>query len=95
MGEKGAANSPFGADYRGRKLPANVQNGGVTRRGKESVWLPNGEERRFLEDGDEIVLRGYCERAGAVRIGFGECRGVIGAAVENPRSHNRERDPGD
>jgi fumarylacetoacetase len=49
----------------------------ITQRGKEPIRLPNGEERRFLEDGDEIILRGYCERAGAVRIGFGECRGVV------------------
>jgi fumarylacetoacetase len=39
--------------------------------------LPTGEERRFLEDGDQIILRGYCEREGAVRIGFGECAGTI------------------
>jgi fumarylacetoacetase len=36
-----------------------------------------GEARKFLEDGDEVVLRGFCEREGARRIGFGECRGVI------------------
>jgi fumarylacetoacetase len=39
--------------------------------GKQSVRLPNGEERRFLEDGDEIALRACCERPGARRIGFG------------------------
>lgn len=50
----------------------------ITRRGAEPVQLPNGETRRFLEDGDEIILRGYAEREGAVRIGFGECRGVVG-----------------
>ena len=32
---------------------------------------------RFLEDGDEVILRGYCERAGLPRIGFGECRGAV------------------
>jgi len=48
-----------------------------TWRGKEPLILPTGEARRFLEDGDEVIMRGYCERAGAVRIGFGECRGVI------------------
>ena len=52
----------------------------ITRRGQEPIRLPNGEERRFLEDDDEIVLRGYCERAGAVRIGFGECRGRVALA---------------
>ena len=49
----------------------------MTRRGAEPVELPDGERRGFLEDGDEVILRGYCERAGAVRIGFGECRGVV------------------
>ena len=32
---------------------------------------------RFLEDGDEVILRGYCEREGIPRIGFGECRGTV------------------
>jgi fumarylacetoacetase len=49
--------------------------------GRESVVLPGGEERRFLEDGDEVIFRGYCERDGFARIGFGECRGVIEKAV--------------
>jgi fumarylacetoacetase len=52
----------------------------ITERGKHPVTLPNGETRTFLEDGDELVLRGYCEREGAVRIGFGECRGRIESA---------------
>lgn len=41
------------------------------------ITLPTGETRKFLEDGDEIILKGYCERAGYRRIGFGECRGII------------------
>jgi fumarylacetoacetase len=49
----------------------------LTWRGKEPVELPNGEQRRFLEDGDEIIMRGFCEREGFRRIGFGECRGRI------------------
>lgn len=49
----------------------------LTWRGKEPITLPTGEERRFLEDGDEIIMRGYCEREGFRRIGFGECRGII------------------
>jgi fumarylacetoacetase len=40
--------------------------------GKQAVTLPDGEQRKFLEDGDEITLRAWCERAGARRIGFGE-----------------------
>ncbi|HEX4068206.1 MAG TPA: fumarylacetoacetase [Acidobacteriaceae bacterium] len=52
-----------------------------TKRGAEPLVLPNGEARRFLEDGDEVILRGWCEREGFPRIGFGECRGVVGAAL--------------
>ncbi len=46
-------------------------------RGTEPIELPYGETRRFLEDGDEIIMKGYCEREGFRRIGFGECRGRI------------------
>ncbi|MEP6780942.1 MAG: fumarylacetoacetase [Gemmatimonadaceae bacterium] len=53
----------------------------LTRRGAEPVALSNGETRSFLEDGDEVILRAYAAREGAVRIGFGECRGMIVAAV--------------
>ncbi len=49
----------------------------LTRGGKEPVSLPNGETRTFLEDGDAIVMRGYCEKAGAARIGFGEVVSTI------------------
>jgi fumarylacetoacetase len=49
---------------------------------RETVMLPGGEERRFLEDGDEVIFRGHCERAGFARIGFGECRSVIEKAIE-------------
>lgn len=48
-----------------------------TKRGAEPLQLPNGEQRKFLEDWDEIIFRGWCEREGYPRIGFGECRGVI------------------
>jgi fumarylacetoacetase len=46
-------------------------------RGTEPIELPSGETRRFLEDYDEIIMKGYCEREGFRRIGFGECRGRI------------------
>jgi fumarylacetoacetase len=49
----------------------------MTRRGAEPIQLPTGEIRRFLEDGDEVIFHGYCERGGHPRIGFGECRGII------------------
>ncbi len=50
-------------------------------RGTEPIALPNGETRTFLQDGDEVILRGHCERPGARRIGFGECRGRVLPAV--------------
>ena len=49
----------------------------LTWRGKEPVELPSGEQRRFLEDGDEVIMKAYCEKEGFRRIGFGECRGRI------------------
>ena len=49
----------------------------LTWRGRDPIPLPNGEVRRFLEDGDEVIMRASCERPGATRIGFGECRGVV------------------
>ncbi|MBB6557574.1 fumarylacetoacetase [Acidovorax soli] len=45
--------------------------------GKQPVTLPNGEQRTFLEDGDTLILKGWCEREGAVRIGLGEVSGTI------------------
>jgi fumarylacetoacetase len=53
----------------------------LTWRGTRPITLPTGEARRFLEDGDEVTIRGWCERPGARRIGFGECRGVVVAAA--------------
>ena len=54
----------------------------LTWRGKEPIELPNGEQRRFFEDGDEIIMKGFCEREGFRRIGFGECRGRILPAID-------------
>ncbi|HEX8786288.1 MAG TPA: fumarylacetoacetase [Telluria sp.] len=51
--------------------------------GKQPIELPDGEQRTWLEDGDTIVLRGWCERPGAVRIGFGACS----TTVLPPRGH--------
>jgi fumarylacetoacetase len=49
----------------------------LTRNGRETVSLVAGEQRVFLEDGDEVVFRGYCERDGFVGIGLGDCRGAV------------------
>jgi fumarylacetoacetase len=48
--------------------------------GRDAITLSNGETRRYLEDGDEVVFRAHCRRPGAVTIGFGECRGRVIAA---------------
>jgi fumarylacetoacetase len=53
----------------------------LTWRGERPLTLPTGETRTFLEDGDEVVMRGWCAREGFRRIGFGECRGVVTAAL--------------
>ena len=49
----------------------------LTAGGKRALSLPSGESRTFLEDGDRVILRGWCERAGCVRIGFGEAVGTV------------------
>jgi hypothetical protein len=49
----------------------------LTTGGKHPLRLGNGEVRAFLEDGDCIVMRAYCERPGFRRIGFGECAGTM------------------
>jgi len=52
----------------------------LTTGGKQPLTLPNGEQRAWLEDGDQVVFHGRCSRDGAVPIGFGECRGEIAPA---------------
>ena len=49
----------------------------ITYGGRKPITLPNGEIRRFLEDGDEVIFRAHAKRDGVVGIGFGECRGTI------------------
>ncbi|MDZ5458463.1 fumarylacetoacetase [Azohydromonas lata] len=49
----------------------------LTAGGKQPLALANGETRTFLEDGDSVVIRGWCEKSGAARIGFGECVGTV------------------
>lgn len=60
--------------------PENGQFGSlleITEGGKKPIELASGEVRKFLEDGDEIILRGRCTREGFASIGFGECRGKV------------------
>ena len=49
--------------------------------GRRPVELGSGDTRRFLEDGDTIILRAHCRRDGFATIGFGECRGTIAPAA--------------
>ena len=49
----------------------------ITQGGKIPLTLPNGEQRVFLEDGDQVTLRGWCATKDAARIGFGECIGTV------------------
>ena len=49
----------------------------ITQGGSNTMELPTGEVRSFLADGDEVILRGYCDQEGYARVGFGECRGMI------------------
>ena len=53
----------------------------LTANGSRPVVLPGGESRSSLQDGDEVILRGYCERPGFARIGLGECRGTVLAGL--------------
>jgi fumarylacetoacetase len=45
--------------------------------GSRPIQIDRDESRTFLQDGDEVIFRGWCERPGAVRIGFGEVRGRV------------------
>ncbi len=49
----------------------------LTERATRKLTLPDGEQRGFLEDGDEVIFRGFCARPGFARIGFGECRATV------------------
>ncbi len=49
----------------------------LSRGGKEAIDLGNGESRTFLNDGDTVVLKGWCQKEGAARIGFGEVSSTI------------------
>ncbi len=56
----------------------------LTAGGSKPLSLPSGEQRTFIEDGDEISFHGFCAKPGYARIGFGECRAVVlpAAAVQ-------------
>lgn len=65
--------------------PAPDQGGSLlelTAGGKQPLQLAHGETRAFLEDGDTVILRAFCERPGFRRIGFGACAGTVLPARE-------------
>jgi len=49
----------------------------LARNASDPVTLSTGEKRSYVEDGDAIILRGYCQKPGFARIGFGESRGEV------------------
>ena len=50
---------------------------------RKPIELPTGEKRTFLEDGDRVIMKGWCEREGFRRIGFGTCEGTVVSAAES------------
>ena len=58
----------------------------LTAGGARALQLRSGETRRFLEDGDRVIFRGWCERAGRARIGFGEASGLVVPALPLARA---------
>jgi fumarylacetoacetase len=61
----------------------------ITDRGTKPITLPNGEQRSWLNDGDEITFRARASRAGFASIGFGECKGRIEPAAAWPAKATR------
>lgn len=53
-----------------------------TDNGKTPMKLEGGEERTFLQDGDEVTLRGWCGGEDGALVGFGECVGRIEPAKQ-------------
>ena len=49
----------------------------ITQGGRKPIELASGETRRFLENGDEVILRARARRDGVAPIGFGECRATV------------------
>src|SRR5262249_24274426 len=52
--------------------------------GRRPVERASGETRRFLEDGDSVIMRARCAREGFATMGLGECRGTIAAGIRRP-----------
>jgi fumarylacetoacetase len=54
----------------------------LTRNGAEAISLPNGKQRAWLQDGDEVTLRARCEREGLSTVVLGECVARIHPALQ-------------
>ena len=46
-------------------------------KGSKTVDLANGETRKFLKDGDTVIIRGFCDNKSGKKIGFGKCEGKV------------------
>ena len=55
----------------------------ATEGGKQAITLSNGETRTFLEDGDTVILKGWCGSKDKIRIGFGQASGTVLPANSN------------
>ena len=86
----GEADAPFGVGMHpylhvGAATDGGLADGELTVPARTAMvvdgGLPTGESRRFLEDGDEIILRARGRRDGCAPIGFGECRGIVLPAI--------------
>lgn len=53
----------------------------ISWKGTKPLTLPNGEVRKFVQDGDNVVMRGWCQGEG-LRVGFGTCEGKVLPAID-------------
>ena len=53
----------------------------LTWNASQPLGLSNGEQRTFLQDGDTLTMKGYCEKEG-LRIGFGEVTAKVLPAMQ-------------
>jgi fumarylacetoacetase len=74
-----ASGTISGPEVRGRACFAEINQHGTT-----PLELPGSGRRMWLQDGDELTLRGRASRDGFVSVGFGECRGRVAAATTSP-----------
>jgi len=61
-------------------------------KGSREVKLENGEVRKFLKDGDAVIMKGWCQREGSGRIGFGQCSARILPAIPFPYDSPKEKE---